>query len=223
VFGGRGVAARTKDFFPRFGSRIPLPFNSEVINLLIIRKTGKEVLFMSKNKNFLFKIILTSILIALNIILERLLAYSVWNQTISFSFVTIGFAAVFLGFPYAAIVATVGDILGSLLIPFGPYFFGFTLTNAIAGLITGLFLYKNATVIKITLSVFLNKILCSLILNTIWISILYRGGLDAFPVVFVSRIPQSAIMFVVEIVVLSLLFTEKSKVRKMLNKAFKKM
>lgn len=178
---------------------------------------------MSKNKNFLFKIILTSILIALNIILERLLAYSVWNQTISFSFVTIGFSAVFLGFPYAAIVATVGDILGSLLIPFGPYFFGFTLTNAIAGLITGLFLYKNATVIKIALSVFLNKILCSLILNTIWISILYRGGLDAFPVVFVSRIPQSAIMFVVEIVVLSLLFTEKSKVRKMLNKAFKKM
>ena len=178
---------------------------------------------MSKNKNFLFKIILSSILIALNIILERLLAYSVWNQTISFSFVTIGFAAAFLGAPYAMIIATIGDILGSLLLPFGPYFFGFTLTNAIAGLITGLFLQKNATVFKISLSVLLNKILCSLILNTVWISILYRGGLDAFPVVFVSRIPQSAIMLVVEIVVLSLLFTEKSKIKRMLNKVFNKI
>lgn len=176
---------------------------------------------MNKNKKFLFKLILASILVALNIILERLLAYSVWNQTISFSFVTIGFAAVYLGIPYAAIIATLGDLIGSILLPFGPYFFGFTLTNLIAGAITGIFLYKNANWIKIILSVFINKIVCSLVLNTIWISILYRGGLDAFPVVFVSRIPSAAIMFVIESIVLIILFAQNSKVRKLLNKAFK--
>lgn len=175
---------------------------------------------MNKSKKFLFNLILASILVALNIILERMLAYSVWNQTISFSFVTIGFAAVYLGIPYAAIIAGLGDLIGSIILPFGPYFFGFTLTNLIAGAITGLFLYKNASWIKIILSVLINKILCSLILNTIWISILYRGGLDAFPVVFVSRIPSAAIMFVVESVVLTMLFSEKSKIRNLFNRAF---
>ena len=176
---------------------------------------------MNKSKKFLFKVILSSILVALNIILERMLAYSVWNQTISFSFITIGFAAVFLGAPYAAIIATLGDLIGSIILPFGPYFFGFTLTNLVAGAITGIFLYKNANSVKIVLSVLINKILCSLILNTIWISILYRGGLDAFPVVLVSRIPSAAIMLVIESVVLIILFAEKSKVRKLLNKSFK--
>lgn len=176
---------------------------------------------MNKSKKFLFKVILSSILVAFNIILERMLAYSVWNQTISFSFITIGFAAVFLGAPYAAIIATLGDLIGSIILPFGPYFFGFTLTNLVAGAITGIFLYKNANSVKIVLSVLINKILCSLILNTIWISILYRGGLDAFPVVLVSRIPSAAIMLVIESVVLIILFAEKSKVRKLLNKSFK--
>ena len=175
---------------------------------------------MSKNKKFLFKLILASILVALNIIFERMLAYSVWNQTISFSFVTIGFAAVYLGIPYAAIIAGLGDLIGSIILPFGPYFVGFTITNLIAGVITGIFLYKNANSIKIILSVLINKIVCSLILNTIWISILYRGGIDAFPVVFVSRIPSAAIMLVVESVVLIILFSEKSKIRNLFNRAF---
>ena len=175
---------------------------------------------MNKSKKILFKLILASILVALNIILERMLAYSVWNQTISFSFVTIGFAAVYLGIPYAAIVAGLGDLIGSIILPFGPYFFGFTLTNLMAGAITGIFLYKNANMIKIISSVLINKILCSLILNTIWISILYRGGIDAFPVVFASRIPSAAIMLVVESIVLIILFAKKSKVRNLFDKAF---
>ena len=178
---------------------------------------------VSKKQKLLFKIILASILVALNIILERLLAYSVWNQTISFSFITIGFSAVYLGVPYAVIVATLGDIIGSLLIPFGPYFFGFTLTNAIAGLITGIFLYKNANTIKIVASVLINKVFSTLILNTIWVSILYRGGIDAFGAVFVTRIPQAVIMFVVESVLLVVLFHKKSNVRKLLDKSFKRI
>ncbi len=47
-------------------------------------------------KNQLFKIILTGILVALNIILERFMpSYSVWNNNISFGFITVAFAACF--------------------------------------------------------------------------------------------------------------------------------
>lgn len=174
------------------------------------------------NRTHLVKLILTALLIALNIIFERLLAYSVWNQTISFSFVTVAFAASFLGAPYAVAVAAIGDIIGSILIPFGPYFPGFTLSNALIALCTAIFIHKNATVLRIGCSILINKIFGSLLLNTLWITILYRDSLEAFPAVFVSRIPQSAIMAVVEFIVLIIVFAEKSKLRINLDKTVKK-
>ncbi|MDO4608515.1 MAG: folate family ECF transporter S component [Clostridia bacterium] len=169
-------------------------------------------------KSALFKIILTAILIALNVILERLLAYSVWNQTISFGFIVVAFAAAFLGTPYAVAVAGFGDIIGSVLLPFGPYFPGFTATNCIYALILAEFIYKNATPVKCILSVVATKLVCSLTLNTLWVSILYRGGVDAFFPVLITRLPQTAIMTVVEIFVLLLVFSSKSKIRQTLQK-----
>ena len=173
---------------------------------------------MQKSTNYLFKIILTSLLIALNIILERFLAYSVWNNTVSFGFITVAFAACYLGSPYAMAVAGLGDLIGAIIKPFGPYFVGFTITNLVVGLILGLFLRKNATVIKIGIAIIISKITCSLVLNTIWISILYRGGIIAFWTVFITRIPFTAVMTVVEIVIISILFTRNSKINHLIRK-----
>ncbi len=171
----------------------------------------------------LFKIILTALLIALNLVLERIIpSYKLWNQDISFGFVSIAFAAAFLGAPYAVAVAGLGDLIGSLAFPFGPYFPGFTLTNCVYGLILGEFLYKNATPVKIAICVALNKIVCSLVLNTIWISIMYRGGIDAFFIVLLSRLLGTAIMTIVEVVLLLLVFSSKSKIRFLLEKNLKK-
>lgn len=171
------------------------------------------------SKNRLFKIILTSILIALNIILERFLAYSVWNNTVSFGFITVAFAACYLGTPYAMAVAGLGDLIGAIIKPFGPYFVGFTITNLLVGLILGLFLRKNANLLKIGLAIISSKIVCSLILNTIWISILYRDGIDAFWAVFVTRVPFNSLMAVVEIVVISILFSENSRINHLIKKS----
>jgi len=176
-----------------------------------------------KKNNYLFKLVLTSLLIALNVILERFFAYSVWNQTISFSFITIAFAAVFLGIPYAVAVGVFGDLIGAILFPFGAYFVGFTITNGLAALILAVFIYKNADIIKIFLAVLINLLTTTLILNTIWISILYKGGLEAFWVVFASRIPQAALMLVVQTVIISLLFSNKSKIKLTIEKAMKKI
>ena len=169
-------------------------------------------------KDQLFKIILTSILVALDIILERFLAYSVWNNTVSFGFITVAFAACYLGIPYAMAVAGLGDFIGAIIKPFGAYFVGFTITNLMVGLIFGLFFYKNATILKIGSGVVISKIISSLILNTIWVSILYRGGIDAFWTVFVTRVPFAAVMTVVEIVVISLLFSNKSKTNQLIKR-----
>lgn len=165
---------------------------------------------MKKKK--LFKIILTALLIAINIILERFVpTYSVWNNNISFGFVAVAFAACYLGIPYAVAVGGFGDLIGALIKPFGPYFPGYTITNMLVGLCLGIFLYNKATVLRISLAVIINKIVCSLVLNTIFISVLYRGGIAAFWVVFVSRIPFVLLMTVVEILVISILFSKKSK------------
>ena len=176
---------------------------------------------MQKKNSLLFKIVMSGVLIALNVILERFVAYSVWNQTVSLGFITVAFAASFLGIPYAIAVAGLGDLIGALLFPFGSYFVGFTITNCIYGLILALFLYKNASVINVTLGVIINKLLCSLGLNTLWISLLYRGGIDAFPAVLITRIPGTAILSAVELTVLLICFTRKSKIRKLINKTMK--
>ncbi len=174
-------------------------------------------------QTYLFKIILTALLIALNLVLERIVpSYKLWNQDISFGFVAIAFAAAFLGTPYAVAVAGMGDLIGSLVFPFGAYFPGFTLTNCIYGLILGEFLYKNATPVKVIICVALNKILCSLILNTLWISIMYRGGVDAFFVVLVPRLIGTAITTAIELIMLLLVFSNKSKLRQLLDKNLKK-
>ena len=178
---------------------------------------------MSKTRQRLFKIIMTAILIALNVVLERIVpSYKIQSQDISFGFVAVAFAASFLGIPYAIAVAGFGDLLGSLLFPFGAYFPGFTATNCIFGLILAVFLYKRATILNIALAVILNKAICSLILNTIWISVLYRGGLDAFWVVLLGRLPGVAILAVIELVIFILVFWNKSKIRLQLQKAISK-
>ena len=178
----------------------------------------------SKKQTALFKIILTALLIALNLVLERIIpSYKIWNQDISFGFIAIAFAAAFLGMPYAVAVAGIGDLVGSLLFPFGAYFPGFTVTNCVYGLILAEFLYKNATPLKIVICVLLNKTVCSLVLNTLWISLLYRGGIDAFFIVLVPRLVGTAISAAIELVILMLVFSNKSKARELLEKNLKKI
>lgn len=173
---------------------------------------------MKVNRTHLVKIIMTAILIAMNVVLERFFAFQIESNHYTVSVITVVFAAVFLGTPYAVIVAALGDILGALIAPTGPYFPGFTLTNIIAAVCIALFLRKKVNLLTVSASTVLNKILCTLILNSIWVSVLYRGGIDAFPAYFVTRIPQAIIMAVIEIIIITVLFDDKSHIRKLFNK-----
>lgn len=176
---------------------------------------------MKFGKTGITKIVFTAVMIALNVILERVLAFQIESNHITLSVVTVAFAAVFLGTPYAVAVSAIGDILGAIIAPTGPYFPGFTLTNIITALCIGLLISKKVTIARTSIAIVFNKVFGTLILNSIWVAILYKGGIDAFPAYMVTRIPQAIVMTIVEIVLITLIFHEKSHIRKILSKSVK--
>lgn len=137
-------------------------------------------------------------LVAMEIILSRFLSIHTWNLKIGFSFVPIVVTAMLFGGVYAGLVGAIGDIIGAILFPVGPYFPGFTITAFLNGVIFAFFLKKKPTFMNIVISVLLVQIVGSLGLNTFWISMLY--GSPFWPL-FATRIYQTIVMSVVQIVV----------------------
>jgi len=172
-----------------------------------------------KMKTHIVKIVLTALMIALNIVLERFITFHIESNHYSISVITIAFSAIYLGTPYAIAVAALGDIIGALMFPIGAYFPGFTLTNILTALCICLFINKKVTVLRSIAAISINKAIGTLILNSIWVSVLYRGGIDAFPAYMVTRIPQAIIMLIIEALILIYVFHEESTIRDLLNKS----
>ncbi len=147
-------------------------------------------------------IVILGLLTALQIVLSRLLSFSVWNMRIGFGFVPIVVAAMMLGPIPAAIVAGLSDVIGALLFPVGAFFPGFTLTAVLTGAIFGLFLQEKQSPIRVVSSVALTQLICSLLINTYWISILYGAP---YVSLFAPRLIQTAILVPLEIVVIAAL------------------
>lgn len=147
---------------------------------------------------------LAALLIAANVVLSRFLSINLWNLKIGFTFLTVVFAAYFLGPVAAALVGGLGDLIGALLFPIGAYFPGFTLTAILTGLCFGFFLHQKISLPKICLSVAINELIGSLLINTLWISILY--GSD-FKALFLTRLLTQVLpMLVIETLVIQLIF-----------------
>ncbi len=145
---------------------------------------------MSKKLNTRMVVYL-GVLTALEIVLSRFLSLSAWNIKIGFSFVPIVAAAMLFGPIPGAVVAALGDFLGAILFPVGPYFPGFTLTSALTGLCFGFFLYKKRSALRVLGAVAVNMLLMSLLLNSFWISILYSSPFGAL---LTTRAVQCAIL-----------------------------
>ena len=139
------------------------------------------------------------ILLAAEIVLSRFLSISLWNIKIGFSFIPIVIAAILFGPIPAAAVAALGDFLGAILFPVGPYYPGFTFTAFLTGTVYGLFLHKKQTFPRILFATLINQIPLSLFLNTLWISILY--GKVYWPL-FTSRIPQTAVLIAFQLLLI---------------------
>ena len=143
-----------------------------------------------------------SLLAAMNVVFARFLSIQAWNVRIGFSFLPIALAGMLFGPLPAAIVGAVGDVVGAILFPTGAYFPGFTLTAFINGAIFGLCLYKKRGGLNIIAAVLLNQIVCSLLLNSLWISVLY--GSPFLPLLG-TRAIQCAIVAPVQLITLFVL------------------
>ncbi len=92
------------------------------------------------------------------------------------------------------------DILKYTLAPSGPFFFGFTLSAMLSGLIYGSILYRRPiTWPRIIIAELLVKLFINCILNTFFLSILYG---NAFWVILPARVLTNAIMLPFDSVIL---------------------
>jgi ECF transporter S component (folate family) len=121
---------------------------------------------------------------------------------ITFTFVPVALAGWLFGIVPAIIVGALGDILGCLLFPQGAYFFGYTLTSMLSGLVFGLFLYKRSSK-EMILYVIISKLLVSLVLNTglnsYWATFFVSKSVF---VIMWGKLIKNIIMLPVEILVL---------------------
>lgn len=163
---------------------------------------------MSRNK----KIILAAILLAMLIILSRFLSIKTPILKISFAFIPTLLCAIWLGPKWSVLLNVLGDVIGATLFPTGPYFVGYTISTALAGLIYGLLLYKKEAdtytdkqfILRVILAVCIVAILVNLGLNTLWTSI--TSG-KAFLVLLGTRVVKELIMVPIRILVI--LFIER--------------
>ena len=147
-------------------------------------------------------LVIVAMMIALHVVLSSFVSINAWNMKIGLAFLPVFITAYLYG-PWAAVlVGALGDFLGAILFPIGPYFPGFTLTCALTGLVFGLLLYKKQTPALIAAAVAIDQLVIACWLTPYWISILY--GSPYWPLV-VSRFLQIGVMIALEFVVILLM------------------
>lgn len=104
-------------------------------------------LFKTSFKEFksLKSVTVAAMLLALHTVLSLTLSiYVTESLKISVSFITNCITGYFFGPVVACVCAGLGDIIQYIIKPVGPYFFGWTLNAALAGLVYGMLFYNKA-------------------------------------------------------------------------------
>lgn len=159
-------------------------------------------------------LVFAALFTALEVVLSRFCSVNTQGWKIGFSFVPVVACAALFGPLVSASVCAASDLIGALLFPIGPYFPGFTLCSGIMGAVWGLFLYKKGETsalngsrtrnfMKILSPTLINNIAVGLIVNTVWVSILY--GSKTYFGWFLYRLPEYAIKIPVELVLVPII------------------
>ena len=165
-----------------------------------------------KIKSNTVRIVTFGLLIALQVVLSRFLSINLQFLKIGFSFIPIMFAGYLYGASGGVIVALVSDLVGALLFPSGAFFPGFTATAALSGLIYGISFSGKISTAKIAVGITSEQVICGLLLNTWWLSIMYGSS---FKALLLTRVWQIVVMIFVEIVFAEVFFRRLSIVRRL--------
>lgn len=135
----------------------------------------------------------SGILLAIQMVLSSYGTIEVTDSLkISLSHLALAPTAVFFGPVVAGMQGALSDILGFLLKPTGPYFPGFTITAMLLGLVYGVSLYKTKhTVPRIIITRVAVMVLINLLLNTVFLTMLYGPSrLATLPVRVIKNLVQ---------------------------------
>jgi len=158
-----------------------------------------------KKKTFTSQLVIMALLIALEIILTRFLSIETPTLRIGFGFLPVAIMAILYGPWWTGGAGIVGDIVGMMIFPKAAFFPGFPFTAFLTGVLFGLFLHKRRITWKQTLlAVVTVNVVCSLCLDTLWLSIMYG---DSFLVLMPVRLLKVAIMIPVETIIIYLVWT----------------
>lgn len=162
-------------------------------------------------------LVLTAMLLAMHAVLGIFKIPFALDNRITLTFAVSAAAGIVLGPVPAILVCGFGDILGYMLNPGGgAYFFGFTVSAMLGGLIYGICLYKRDkkyAIWWIVLAVFLVTLFVNMILNTYWLSVMYG---KAYQIFAAARIIKNLVVYPVHVIVIFAVFmlTERTGIRK---------
>ena len=81
------------------------------------------------------KIIISALLLAASIVINRFLSINTSILSIGFTFVPLMLSGIILGPKYSILIATLADLIGALLFPCNSYFVGYTISSLLTGLV----------------------------------------------------------------------------------------
>lgn len=139
-----------------------------------------------------------AMLVAVEVVLSRFCSISTQFGKIGFSFLPIAVCGMLFGPWWACLTGGVSDFIGAVLFPIGPYFPGFTISNALTGLLFGLFLYRRDRSWKRILAAAVTvNFGISLLLSTYWLHLLYGSSyFGLLPTRLAQAIMMTALEFV---------------------------
>lgn len=111
---------------------------------------------------------------------------------IRFQSIPMAIGGILFGPVTGGIIGAASDVICYLVKPTGPFFPGFTISYFLTGLIFGLILHnKKPSLVRIIIAESLNAVLIGILLNSVWLSLLYGNG---FVAVLTARIIKEIVM-----------------------------
>lgn len=158
-----------------------------------------------------------SMLIAVALVLNLFASVQITDSLrLGFGFIATAIMGMLYGPVCAGISAGIVDILQFFLKPSGEFFPGYTLTAILAGVLYGIFLYKNKYSLPRIIAVkSIINIVLHLILNSYWLTFLYGY---AFWAKLPERIIKNIAMLPVEILILAILLPQIARIHKQRNR-----
>ncbi|ANZ60356.1 hypothetical protein AYR62_00105 [Secundilactobacillus paracollinoides] len=158
---------------------------------------------MTRTSAPLKQLVLASMFVAIEVVLNSILVLQFQTMKLSFAFIVIALTAQLFSPYWTASIAAIAYTIGMILFPKFGFFPGFILTAFLTGLVFGIFLQRTPSFIKIMISSFIVTMGLNLLLNSLWLHIMYQIN---WSVLLTTRTVQEVITFVIYVVVLTVIF-----------------